>query len=139
RQAIAGLSVDVAEQTAQPPMILRGGNQVIPPVVDDQKVSSFIVQLVPIDRFDVPRVLSQSVPANTRVIAGTAIDLVLVPVNNIHLGLLDGTHPDLANKLVSDLLPIVQTPAVAAILQKTTDPMQVSDADKQTIEAQVTQ
>ena len=133
-----GVTVDVGDQHALPPTILRGGNQVVPPVVNNEKVASFVNELVPIDRFFVPRVLSQSVPANTRVAVGTTIDLVLVPVNNIQLNLLGNTHADLSSNLVSDLLPVVAEPQVAAILQKTTDPTTLTDAEKAVISGQFT-
>jgi len=134
-----GVTVDVGNQMAVPPTILRGGNQVVPPVVNDDKVASFVNQLVPIQRFFVPRVLSQSVPANTRVAVGTTIDILLVPVNNIQLNLLGGTHADLGQSLVSDLLPVAQVPQVAAILQRTTDPAALTDAEKAVITDQFTQ
>src|SRR5262249_35252088 len=84
------LAVDVGDQNAAPPAILRGGVQVVPPQVLTNKVDDFVGGLVPIQRLNVPRVLSQSVPANTRVAVGTNIDLVLVPVNNINVNLLSG-------------------------------------------------
>jgi hypothetical protein len=136
------LAVDVGDQNAAPPAILRGGVQVVPPQVITTKVDDFVDNLVPIQRFDVPRVLSQSVPANTRVAVGTTIDLVLVPVDNINVNLLSGVTEDLAASqtlLVSDLLPIVQQPAVQTILAKTTDPTTLSDADKATITNAYTQ
>ena len=89
-------SIDISDANAVPPAILRGGNQVVPPIVIGPRVDDFIGGLVPLPRPQIPRVISQSVPANTRVAVGTTIDLVMVPVDDINVGLLGGTHPDVA-------------------------------------------
>jgi hypothetical protein len=129
------ISIDVGDQNAVPPAILRGGIQVVPPVVNELKVNDFVDRLVPVDRLQVPRVISQSVPANTRVAVGTTIDLVLVPVSDIQVGLLGGTHPDVVNVAVPTLLNLVQDPTIAPILQRTIDPATVTAAEKATITA----
>jgi hypothetical protein len=129
------LAVDVGDQNAAPPAILRGGVQVVPPTVVTAKIDDFVSTLSSIARYALPRVLSQSVPANTRVAVGTTIDLVLVPVSDINLGLLSGMNQDLATSTlaVGDLLKVVNQGPVQAILQKTTDPATLSEADKATI------
>ena len=49
---------------------------------------------------------------------GTPVDIVLVPMSNIHFGLFDQTHADLAVHPVTDVLPIIQDAAVALALAK---------------------
>src|SRR3954467_130007 len=64
------ISINIEGDQAAPPAILRGGTQVVPPTVITTQVEAFVGGLVPIARLQVPRVLSQSVPANTRVAIG---------------------------------------------------------------------
>jgi hypothetical protein len=126
------VSIEVSTPNAIPPVILRGGVQVVPAVVDDTKAGDFIANLVPIDRIQVPRVVSQSVAANTRVAVGTNVDLVLVGISDIQIGILDGTRADLATTPITTALPVVQNPQVSAILQRTTDPTTLT-ADEKTL------
>jgi hypothetical protein len=129
------VSVDVGDQNAAPPSILRGGKEVVPPVVIDKLVDNFVGGLVPLPRPQIPRVISQSVPANTRVAVGTTIDIVLVPVGDVNVGLLGGTHPDLSNIPITTLMPAVIDPAVQPLLEKTTDPTTLTADQKTAISA----
>jgi hypothetical protein len=132
------LSVDVGDQNAAPPSILRGGKEVVPPVVVDKLVDNFVGGLVPLPRPQIPRVISQSVPANTRVAVGTTIDIVLVPVSDVNVGLLGGTHPDLANTPLTTLMTVVTDPTVQPLLEKTTDPSTLTADQKAAITAAFT-
>ena len=129
------VSIEVGTPDALPPAITRGGIQVVTPQVDDTKATDFIanLQLVPVDRLQVPRVVSQSVAANTRVALGTNVDLILVLSSAIPIGIVDGTRADLATTPVSAALPILQNAQVAAILQRTTDPTTLTADEKTTI------
>jgi hypothetical protein len=126
------IAIEIGTPDALPPAILRGGVQVVPAVVDNTKTSDFISNLIPIDRVQVPRVVSQSVAANTRVALGTNVDLVLVGIIDIQIGILDGTRADLATTPIATALPVVQNPQVSAILQRTTDPTTLT-ADEKTL------
>jgi hypothetical protein len=125
--------VDVANPEAATLAIVRAGVQVNPPPLDTAMAEAFAKSLNTISRTAVPRVLSQSVPANTRVSVGTNIDLVLVPVDSIGLNLFQGMDQALIGKSVKDLLTVVSQPGVSGILAKTSDPTTLSDADKATI------
>ncbi len=127
------VSVDVADRGAPPPILLRGGDEVVPPVVLNRQVDEFVGRLIPLPRPQIQRVISQSVPANTRIAVGTAIDLVLVPVGDVNLGLLSGTHPDVATLAVTQLIPAVTEPQVRTLLQKTTDPTTLTNDQKTVI------
>jgi hypothetical protein len=131
-RAVENIPVDVSEAPKKI-SINRGGTDVTPPPVNTTKVDDFVGGLVPIDRFLIPRVISQTVPAGTRVARGTVIDVVLVPVRDINVGLIDGTHDGLKTKAIADVLPIVQDDKVKAVLDKGTDPTALSAEDKKVL------
>jgi hypothetical protein len=112
--------------------ILRDGNEVVAPQINTALASEFIDKLGPINRINLPRVLSQSVPPGTFAARGTSVDLVLVPPPQIKVGLLQGAHVDLKEKFIPDLLPLVQDAAVAPVLQSTDDPTKLT-ADQKTL------
>src|SRR6266851_4106644 len=60
------------------------------------------------------------------------IDDVLAPMSNIHFGLFDQTHADLAVHPVTDVLPIIQDAAVAPALAKSSA-ADLTPAEKQLI------
>jgi hypothetical protein len=127
--------VDIKEET--PPTVTRGGTVLVPPTVNPVLVNQYIDTLIPLDRASLLRVISQSVPANTRVAKGTAIDIVLVKTSDIRLDLIDNIHDDLKNKMVSDVLavPAIQSALDAAkgVLDAHPDATGLTDADKKTI------
>jgi len=109
--------VDVSEKTVVP-TVVRAGEEVKSPQLNTDKVADLVGRLVPITRVKVPRVVSQSIPAGTRIPKGTPVDLVLVPVSDIDFSLLDTVHDDFKIKAVDSVLPLLSDPAVEAILKK---------------------
>ncbi len=118
RARIIGTEIDVEEKATIIPTIVRGGEEVRPPIIDNRIAADFITGLVPIARPEVPRVVSQSIPAATRVPRGTPVDLTFVRVNDISFGLFGPVHADLRARTVDTMLPILDDPDVAAILKK---------------------
>lgn len=68
--------IDLSPQPAQA-RVVREGFAVPAVALDTNRANFFIDNLRPIDVRQEPRVVSQSVPAGTKVLPGTAIDLVL--------------------------------------------------------------
>jgi len=124
--------VDVSDKPAQA-KIVRGGFPVPPVAVDPAAAGFFINQLIPIPTFQLPRVISQSVPAGTKVTSGTVVDLMLAPREIIPLDILPNLHPDLKGKAVPVLDPVLNDPAIRQILLNNTDPTSVGATDKTTL------
>ena len=122
--------VEVGAETVVP-TIVRAGEEVKPPPLNAARVQDLVTRLGPFARISVPRAVSQSIPPGTRVQKGTPIDVTLVPVSDINLGLLDQVHPDLINKSVADVLPVISDPVVQPLLQK--QAADLTEGDKTTL------
>jgi hypothetical protein len=123
--------VDVGATTVIP-TVVRAGEEVKSPQLNIDKVSDLVGRLVPITRIKVPRVVSQSIPAGTRIPKGTPVDLVLVPVSDIDFSLLTTVHDDLKAKSIDSVLPLLSDPAVDPILKKDSV-ANLTDAEKATL------
>src|SRR6266436_10302063 len=99
---------------------------------DQNRIDDFLAHVSTLPRLFVPVAVSQSIPAGTLVPKGTPVDIVLVPMSNIHFGLFDQTHADLAVHPVTDVLPIIQDAAVAPALAKSSA-ADLTPAEKQLI------
>jgi hypothetical protein len=124
------VTVDVSDRPVIP-SILRGGVVLTAPAVNPAKVDELIGRLGPIQRITLPRVLSQSIEAGTRVPRGTPVNIVLVPVNDIPFGIFDNVHAQLAGRSVSAVAAVLANPQVSPILSK--DPATVTEAERSTI------
>ena len=112
--------------------IVRGGKEVTAPAFNQNRIDDFLAHVSTLPRLFVPVAVSQSIPAGTLVPKGTPVDIVLVPMSNIHFGLFDQTHADLAVHPVTDVLPIIQDAAVAPALAKSSA-ADLTPAEKQII------
>ena len=74
--------VDLTEKTAKA-KVVREGYQVPPAALDKSKAQFEFDNYEVTPARALPRVVSQSVPAGTRVGAGTVVDLVLVPKSGV--------------------------------------------------------
>ena len=128
---IQNVVVDVGA-TMVIPTVVRAGEEVKSPQLNTDKVSDLVTRLVPITRIKVPRVVSQSIPAGTRIPKGTPVDLVLVPVSDIDFSLLTTVHDDLKTKTIESMLPLLSDPAVDPILKKGSVD-NLTDAEKATL------
>src|SRR6266404_7329448 len=97
--------IDVTETTAQV-KVVREGFQV--PVVELNKTAQFKIDNLPtvVDEF-LPRVVSQSIAAGTRVPLGTVVDLVVAPKGIIPFAIVDNVHADLATHTLSQVDDLV--------------------------------
>lgn len=121
-------TVDVSSEIIAP-AIIRGGFEVPAPSIDPRLVADVITRYRPIARLQVPRAVSQSIPAGTHVAKGTPVDIVFVPASDIDLSIFAGVHADFASKNVAQVLPIVQDATVLPILQKASF-ASLTEADK---------
>jgi hypothetical protein len=124
--------VDVSAKPAQA-KIVREGFQVPPVTPDVQKANFFFNQLIPIPTVQLPRVISQSVTAGTKVVKGAVVDLVLAPREIIPFDMFSNLHADLVGKAVPILDPVLNQPNVRQILLSNEDPAGVNAADKTTL------
>src|SRR5262245_57125934 len=91
--------IDLTEKAAKA-KVIREGYQVPPAALDKNKAQ------FEFDNFEItppkslPRVVSQSVPAGTKVTSGTVVDLVLVPRSGVRFDIFDGVHADFIGKNV---------------------------------------
>lgn len=86
--------IDLSPQPAQA-RVVREGFAVPAVALDTNRANFFIDNLRPIDVRQEPRVVSQSVPAGTKVLPGTAIDLVLARTFDIPISIFKDPHRDL--------------------------------------------
>ena len=107
--------VDLSDQPARA-KIVRQGYDVPAVKLDAKRVDQFVGDLVLIPPKEVPRVVSQSIAAGTKVTAGTVVDLVLAPRTKIPFSIFDGVHVDLAAKTLDVLDPLVSDPAAKKAL-----------------------
>ncbi len=112
--------------------IVRGGKEITAPAFNQNRIDDFLAHVSTLPRLFVQVAVSQSIPAGRLVPKGTPVDIVLVPMSNIHFGLFDQTHADLAALAVTDVLPIIQDATVATALGKASA-ADLTPAEKQTI------
>lgn len=83
--------------------IVREGFQVPAAIVDEAQITSVLERLPPIGRIEASRVVVQSVPAGTRVTAGTVVNVVLAPKSSVPTGIFVGAHADLRGMVISQV------------------------------------
>jgi len=91
--------IDLSEKTAKA-KVVREGYQVPPAALDKNKAQFEFDNFEIIGPKALPRVVSQSVPAGTKVTAGTVVDLVLVPRSGVPFDIFDSVHADFKGKNV---------------------------------------
>jgi hypothetical protein len=115
----AAQAVEFVDLSAKPAKakIVRQGFDVPAVQLDTKKVDQFVGDLTQILPKDLPRVVSQAVPAGTKVVAGTVVDLVLAPRTKIPFDVFTGVHMDLAAKTLDFIDPLFQNAAAKKTLQ----------------------
>ena len=130
------LVVEVADQPAKA-KVVREGFQV--PVVkyNPQAADFFLDNLQVVDIRQTPRVVTQSIPQGTRVLAGTVIDLVLAPATGIPLDIFENVHRDLAQRTVGSVVDtLLANTEVRQTLLKYEDPADVPESERAALTAQ---
>ena len=111
-------TVEVAEMPAKA-KVVREGFQVPAVEFNTQAAEFFLDNLQVLQSRQTPRVIAQRTQPGTRVTAGTVVDLVLAPVNDIPFGIFEGVHRDLRERSVAGLLDgILQDPTTRQTLLK---------------------
>jgi hypothetical protein len=117
-------------QTSAKAKIVRQGFDVPDVKLDPKKVDQFVGDLTQVPPKDLPRVISQAVPAGTKVAAGTVVDLVLAPRSKIPFNVFDGVHMDLAAKNLDAIDGLFADPAAKKTLLTYAAPEDVPEAEK---------
>ena len=111
--------------------VVREGYQVPSPALDDKKSSFFLDNLTQIAPKSEPRVVSQTIKPGTKVLPGTAVDLVLAPTSTIPFDIFDNPHRSLKGKTVDALTDtLLEDTNVRQTLLKYNSADEVSAADK---------
>lgn len=121
-------AIEVGSKAAET-VIVRNGVEVKAPSLNLPRVDAYVERLKPVVPFITPRVVQQSVKPGTRVAKGTVVDLVLVPPNNIELGLVDRAHTAFLHRTVDQVAPLVER--ARTILDRKPTAAELSDAERQ--------
>ena len=136
-RSLAGLAksaeqvfVNLSPEPAQA-KVVREGYQVPGVTLDAKKSNFFIDNLQQISRKDEPRVVTQSIPAGTKVLPGTAVDLILAPTQMIPFDIFETPHKDLIGKNLNVITDgILENASVRQMLFKYEKSGDVPAADK---------
>lgn len=121
--------LDVSDKPAKA-KVVREGFQVPPAAIDPAKAGFFLDNLVVVTPTDQPRVVSQSIPAGTRVTAGTVVDLTLAPRNTVPFSIFENIHVELAESPIVRLDPALDDPEVRRALLAAEKPDDLTPADR---------
>lgn len=128
--------IDLSPQPAQA-KVVREGFAVPTVSLDVAKANFFIDNLQQIDLRQEPRVVSQTVPAGTKVLPGTAVDLVLARTVDIPISIFQTPHRDLKNLTLNALTEgLLQDSATRQTLLSFSNPGDVTAAAKTQLVAQ---
>lgn len=120
--------------------VVREGFQVPAVALNPAKANFFIDNLALIDVRQEPRVVSQSVPAGTKVLPGQAVDLVLALTRDIPISIFELPHRDLKDKALNVLTDgLLQDTTVRQTLLKYATPAEVPSNEKTALVAQFAQ
>jgi hypothetical protein len=108
--------VDLSPEPAKA-KVVREGYQVPKAPLDPQKAAFLVDELIGILPEQTPRVLSQSIPAGSKVTQGTTVDLVLASAEVIPFDIFENVHQDLKGRTLSSLIEgTLQSPQVRKTL-----------------------
>lgn len=113
-----GKSLELSKEPAGYEVIFRGGKEIKPPVVDTDRLGSWLDTVLPVGRREVPRVVGQDVRPGTVVTRGTAVNLVLTDPANVPVNVFDRFHVDLKDKSIAELTKVFDAPGVEDIVVK---------------------
>jgi len=138
-QVATPVLIDLSPQPARA-KVVREGFQVPAVALNPAKASFFIDNLAQIDLRQEPRVVSQSVPAGTKVLPGQAVDLVLALTRDIPINIFEQPHRDLKDKALNLLTDgLLQDNAVRQTLLKYATPAEVPSNEKTALVTQFAQ
>lgn len=123
------LVVDLTPEPAKA-KVVREGYQVPLVALNPQVSNFFLDNLTPIPPRQEPRVVAQTIPAGTKVLPGTAVDLVLAPTTTIPFDIFDKVHANLKGQTLNVLDPLLDNATVRQTLLKYNSPADVTPEDK---------
>ncbi len=142
RQTLATPQTVLIDLTPQPAQakVVREGFAVPAVALNPAKAGFFIDNLAHIDLRLEPRIVSQSIPAGTKVLPGQAVDLVLALTRDIPIDIFELPHRDLKNQRLDVLTEgLLQNTAARQTLLKYTTPAEVPANEKTALAAQFAQ
>jgi hypothetical protein len=124
--------VDLSEKTTSSKQVREGF--VVPATTINKQKAEFTLERLPqAPRPAIPRVVTQSIAAGTRVSPGTVVDLVLAPKQSLPFGIFDGVHADLQNRTIDFLDDVIEDPDVRKIVLTFDSGDTMTASDKQVI------
>lgn len=131
------LVINIGSEPAKAKVVREG--HLVPTVKYDLKKAAFFIENLPeVAPREKPRVVSQSVPAGTKVATGTAVDLVLVSAQLVPFNIFGKFHVDLAEKNLADLIEksVISRTKSRRILLKYEQPEDVPEKEKEILIAE---
>ncbi|HKJ02708.1 MAG TPA: hypothetical protein VJ997_09640 [Longimicrobiales bacterium] len=116
--------------------IVREGFQVPAATVDEAQITSVLERLPPIGRVEASRVVVQSIPAGTRVTAGTVVNVVLAPKSSVPTGIFVGAHADLRGTVISQVTEAFANTNVLRTLLSYDNPAAAPEAERAAVQAE---
>ncbi len=107
RQSKKTIFVELDDKPAKA-NVVRDGHRVPSITADDNRKDELLGRLIKQPPTTSPRVLDQSIAPGTKVGAGTEIDLVLTPRENVIFDIFDDVHVLMKERSVVDLLEMVK-------------------------------
>lgn len=129
KAGLAGKALELSREPAGYDVIFRGGKEVKPPVVNNDRLSSWLDTVTTIGRKEVPRVVGQDVRPGAVVPRGTEVNLVLTEPADLPINVFERFHIDLKDVAVASVAKVFDTPGVEDIVVKYRQEGTLSDAD----------
>ncbi|HEX7333973.1 MAG TPA: PASTA domain-containing protein [Pyrinomonadaceae bacterium] len=107
--------IDISDKTAKA-KVVREGHEVPQVGLDPKKTDFLVDNLITVTHQQLPRVISQSISAGTRVTPGTVVNLVLAPKEAIPFSIFDELHADLKAAAISHVDDLVENKNVREVL-----------------------
>jgi hypothetical protein len=98
--------IDVSDKPLKP-NVVRQGKQVPAVALDPRIVDTLLGPEVIITPGQAPRVVSQSVPAGTKIAKGASIDISLAPRTTIPIDVITGFHPGFAGTNIGGIVDTI--------------------------------
>ncbi|MEO8370926.1 MAG: hypothetical protein ABI806_17215 [Candidatus Solibacter sp.] len=121
--------IDLSDKPAKA-MVVRQGFEVPGIKTDQKRVDQIIGALVNVPTLDLPRVVSQGIPAGTKVTAGTVVDLILAPRKKIPFDIIDAVHMDLTGRDLTTMDTLFADQSAKKTLQTYENASDVPAAEK---------
>jgi hypothetical protein len=124
--------IDLTEKT-KTAQVVREGFEVPRVALDPRKTTFEIDNMITVLPRSMPRVVSQSIPAGTKVPPGTVIDFVVVPKTDIPFTIFQAVHESLATKNLDHVDSLVENATVRQVLLKNESAADLTPAEKEVL------